>query len=141
MTTEYEFAVLLVFWGDKLDWQQLANDLQLSVRRHRTMNEPLTRPDGTESGSVAKTGMLTCECSARASDLRRDPEAQLLVAVEALRRLTKPLGATYGVDESELQMNVYYDEKVSGEPDFMFPLELIDLLALHRMKLGVTVLP
>jgi len=141
MTTEYELSADLVFWGDALDWSRLASNLQLTVRLSRTKGDSLKRPDGTDTGSFAKTGMLSCECSARDSSLRRDPEAQLLVAVGALNRLTGPLGTTYGVAEAEFQVNIYYEDKASGRPDFMFPSELLNLLVQHRIDLRVTVLP
>ena len=139
--TEYEFSAELVFWGDALDSKRLANDLSLTISQSRAKGEPLKRPDGTDSGSVAKTGMLSCDCGSRDSSLKRDPEGQLRAALGALRRLAGPLGNTYGVADAELQINVYYREKTSGDPDFMFPPELLDLLVQYRIELRLTVLP
>jgi len=139
--TEYEFSAELVFWGDALDSKRLADDLHLTVTQSRVKGEPLRRPDGTDSGSVAKTGMLSCECSSQDASLRRDPEGQLRVALGALKRLAGPLRKTYGVADAELQINVYYRDKTGGDPDFMFPSELLDLLVQHRIELRITVLP
>jgi hypothetical protein len=139
--TEYELSADFVFWGDALDWKRLADDLQLTLRLSRTKGDPLKRPDGTDTGSVAKTGILSCECSARGSGLRRDPEAQLLAALGALKRLAGSLEVTYGVSEAEFQMNIYYGDKTSGEPDFMIPPELLKILVQHGIDLRVTALP
>jgi hypothetical protein len=140
MTTEYVFSASLVFWGDTLEVKRLADRLQLSVSDSRTKGVPFKRPDGTESASLPKTGMLCFDLSKPESTLRRDPESQLQVATEALKRLSEPL-AGYGVVEAELQTYVYYNLKASGEPDFFFSPELLGLLLQHRIALRVTVLP
>lgn len=140
MATEYEFSARLVFWGDLLDSKRLGSDLKLTVTQSRTKGELLKLPDGTQSGSVAKTGTLSCECSQDGS-LRREPEAQLLEIAGALKQLAGPVGKTYDVTEAQLQLDVYYGKKTSGVPDFIFPSDLLDLLALHRIALRITVLP
>jgi hypothetical protein len=140
MATEYEFSARLVFWGDLLDSKRLGNDLGLIVTQSRTKGEPLRLPDGTQSGSVAKTSTLSCECS-QDGNLRREPESQLLEIAGALRQLAGPVGKMYDVTEAQLQLDVYYGKKISGVPDFIFPSDLLDLLALHKIVLRITVLP
>ena len=141
MATEYEFAARLVFWGDALDGKNLAQALQLTVDESRTKGQPLKRRDGTDTGSVAKTGMLICECSSKDAALRRDPEGQFVLALNALRKLAGPIGTMYGAEAAQLQISIYYRDKTSGESDFLFPAELLDLLAEHRIRLSITVLP
>lgn len=140
MATEYEFSARLVFWGDLLDSNHLGKALGLNVAQSRAKGEPLRLPDGAQSGSVGKTGTLSCECS-QEGGLRRDPEAQLLEVVGALRRLAGPVGKTYEVTEAQLQLDVYYGKKACGVPDFIFPPKLLELLALHGIALRITVLP
>lgn len=141
MATEYEFSARLVFWGDTLDWKRLADDLNLTVYESKTKGQPLKRADGTDTGSVAKTGRLSWDCSSQQPSLRRDPEGQLVAVLHALKQLAGPVGETYGVAQAELQLNVYYRDVASGEPDFMFPPALLELLVQNQIELGVTVLP
>jgi hypothetical protein len=140
MTTEFEFAARLIFWGDALDTKGLAQTLQLTADTSKAKGQPIKRPDGTDTGSAAKTGMLICELGSQA-DLRRDPEAQLVLALNALRRLTGAIGKTYGAEQAQLQISVYYRAKVNGEADFVFPAGLLELLVTHGIGLSITVLP
>jgi hypothetical protein len=113
MTTAYDTSVRLVLWGDTLQPTDVARQLKLapSFCEARVKGEVLKRPDGTSTGSVAKTGMLIYNCAHDLPDKRHDPEAQLGRIADVLRPLPDAFFASNGVEQTQLQMFFYYDEE------------------------------
>jgi hypothetical protein len=101
----------------------------------------LIRPDGTETGSVARTGMLIYDAAKQSPQVSHDPDSQFTAVVEALRRIKNPLADTYSVETAELQLSFYYEDRDEGEPDVVIPMELLKLLAHHGIEFRITVLP
>ena len=64
-----------------------------------------------------------------------------LAATEALKRLAGPLESTYRVAIAQFQMSIYYGSKVDGDPDFLFPAELLALFVQHLIGLHFAALP
>jgi hypothetical protein len=101
----------------------------------------LEKPDGTPSGSVAKTGRLIYNCDKELKDRRHDPAAQLERIANVLRPLPEGFFASNGVEEAELQLSFYYEKSTAGDPDFFIPPEVVAIAARHAIRLRVTVLP
>jgi hypothetical protein len=101
----------------------------------------LKNPDGTASGSVAKTGRLIYNCDKESEKERRDPAAQLERVANVLRPLPQGFFASKGVDEAELQLSFYYRKIMPGEPDFFVPSDVVALVASHAIRVRITVLP
>jgi hypothetical protein len=144
MQTEFEVSIRLVFWGDQLDPEILTNALNLESSfcsaRHKGENLKCDS-NGNAIGS-AKTGMLSYTFDKQFPHTRHDPGAQFLLATRTLQKVSAILGEKYAVEESELQIFVYYDvETHKGEPDFRVPNELLAELHKHQMRISVTVLP
>ena len=97
--------------------------------------------DGTPSGSVAKNGRLILGFDKEHPESRYDPELQLMKAAETLRSLVEPIYSLPGVEKSQLQLFVYYDAKLAGEPDFLVPELLLLELVRNWLSLSVTILP
>jgi hypothetical protein len=143
MKTEYRLFTRLIFWGSSLAAARLMEVLRLDAAlcQAKRKGEPLKRPDGTDTGSVARTGMLIYDPAKQTPQVSHDPDSQLTAVVEALRRIQDPLAATYGVETAELQLSFYYEDKIEGEPDVVIPSELLRLFAQHGIDLRITVLP
>lgn len=144
MKTEYRLFTRLIFWGSSLATTPLIEGLCLdaSICQTKRKGEPLKRPDGTETGSVARTGMLIYDAAKQSPQISHDPDSQFTAIVEALRRLEKGrLADTYSVETAELQLSFYYEDRAEGEPDVVIPTELLKLLAHHGIGLRITVLP
>ena len=142
MTTAYEASVRLALWGDFLE-AELASKLKLtrSFCDVKVKGEVLRKPDGTPSGSVAKTGRLIYNCDKEFTDQRHDPAAQLARIATVLQPLPEGFFSSNGVEEAELQMSFYYEKSIEGVPDFFVPLDIVALATRHAIRLRVTVLP
>ena len=143
MTTAYEASVRLAFWGDSLEPGNLLTSLKLteSVCETKVKGQVLRKPDGTASGSVAKTGRLIYNCDKEFEDQRHDPAAQLERVANVLRPLPDVFFTSNGVEEAELQMSFYYEKTSAGEPDFFVPSDLVALAARHGIRVRITILP
>lgn len=143
MKTEYRFFARLIFWGNSLATTRLIEVLRLDAAlcQAKRKGEPLKRPDGTDTGSVARTGMLIYDSAKQSPEVSHDPDSQLTAVVEALRQIKDPLADTYSVEAAELQLSFYYEDRTEGEPDVVMSTELLRLLAQHGIALRITVLP
>jgi len=143
MTTAYEASVRLALWGASLATANLLSALRLtpSFCDTKVKGDVLERPDGTPSGSVAKTGRLIYNCDKELKDRRHDPAAQLERIADALRPLPEGFFASNGVEEAELQLSFYYEKSITDDPDFFIPPEVVLIAARHAIRLRVTILP
>jgi len=143
MTTAYEVSIRLGFWGDSLEPETLIRALGLSPSfcDSKVKGEVLKRPNGTPSGSVAKTGRVIYNCDKELEKQWHSPVAQLERIADVLRPLPQSFFSSNGVEEGELQISVYYNKNVPGEPDFFVPTDLVPLVVLHAIRIRLTVLP
>jgi hypothetical protein len=143
MTTAYDASIRLVLWGDALQPTDVARQLKLAPQfcETKVKGEVLKRPDGTSTGSVAKTGMLIYNCALELPNKRHDPEAQMVRIADLLRPLPDAFFASNGVQQAQLQMFFYYEKSAPGEPDFFVPLDLMAQAMRHAIQLSVSILP
>lgn len=143
MTTAYDASIRLVLWGDTLEPTDMARQLKLAPQfcETKVKGEVLKRPDGTSTGSSAKTGMLIYSCAQELPNKRHDPEAQMGRIADLLRPLPDAFFASNGVEQAQLQMFFYYEKSAPGEPDFLVPLDLIAQAMRHAIQLSVSILP
>jgi|SRR5688572_24904180 len=143
MNTEYVIATALVFWGDRLNPYELAEQIKLekTLCQFTSKGAALLKPDGSDSGSVAKTGRLVYDHGKVVPNERRNPSAQLTGITRILSAISDPLIDNETIDASELQIALYYREREKGEVDFKIPTNLLSLLARHGIEVRITVLP
>jgi hypothetical protein len=143
MTTEYEASVRLVFWGDLLKPEEMLRELKLTPAFCETKikGDALTRPDGTSTGSAAKTGRLIYFCVEELPDERHNPETQLAKIAELLSPLPDRFFQSHGVEDAQIQMFFYYEKKAPGEPDFLMPPALVLQAARHAIRLSMSIMP
>jgi hypothetical protein len=115
--------------------------LDASFYETQLKGEILKRIDGTNSGSLAKTSRLIYTCDRQFPESRRDPETQLKFIAEILKRICDPLTDSYMIENAELQMSFYYEDKLPGDVDFYVPEELFVELKKHNIHMRITILP
>ncbi len=143
MTTEFEISSRIVCWGDNLEPFQMVKILGLDPHfcTLRYKGEELKRKNGSPAGSIAKTGMLTYTYDRQFPESKRDPEKQLEFVTSMLMKLPHTLYDKYEVEVAELQISLYYKNKLPGDVEFLIPEPLLKELCRHRIQIRVTVLP
>ena len=143
MKTEFEVSIRIACWGDSLDPFHLADILGLnpSFCKLKCKGDELRRGDGSQTGSFAKTGLLRYTYVSEFPESRRDPETQFKFLTNRLKKLTNSLCDKYKVEAAEVQIFLYYENKLPGDVEFLIPEMLLKELCRHRIQVRVTVLP
>jgi len=143
METEFRLSTRLVIWGDALDPNDICDRTatESSQCNIAMKGERVVRPDGSDTGSRAKTSRWMYSCDSQHPEWSHQPARQLGRFEDMLRRIGVSLLSLSGVDAAELQLSIYYGEAKRGEPDFEISPSLLSVLAFHRIGLRITALP
>ncbi len=141
--TEFIVSTRLIFWGDQLDPQHLAQtlDLDFSLCFMAKKGDLHRKDNKKDQTSREKTGKLIYEYCKGLSTAERNPEVQLSFFSDLLTKLPSDFAKKYSVDLSEFQMSIYYGDLAPGEPDFLIPCDFLARLSSHQIRFCITVLP
>lgn len=143
MQTEFEVSVRLIFWGDDLEPVKLAKLLDLNPEFCTLISkgEIIKKSDNGSGNTYAKTGMLTYTCNRQYQEYRHDPEKQLDFIKTIVTKIPVGVIDTCHIEQSQLQIFIFYENHLPGEANFLLPYELMSDLCKHNIKISLTVLP
>jgi len=143
MKTEFEMVSRIVFWGDEFHPHNFASVLGLDKRYTKVKEKGEVSKNEGKSQSVirAKTGRLIYSLDQENIEDRRHPEIQFERLIKVITKLPNDFRNEYHIDDVQVQISLYYKDKINGDVDFIIPNGLTSRLSKHNIEMRFTLLP